>query len=243
MKRNLVTIQSRTNPIIKQVASLQQNKYRKQYGQFLAEGLNVVSALIASGMQPVMLYVTEQYLDAFGSEKNITLVTDLVMQKLSSAQTPSGVMGVFEIPTTSKKLAQSGLVLATISDPGNMGTLIRSAAAFGTKSVVIVGGADVWSPKVIQATAGTIGLVTIHQLNWADLIKQKPNLCALVVHGGKSPEKINLKNYFLVVGSEAHGLSPEQLADCQEKLTLPMTGNTESLNAAVAGSIALYLSQ
>lgn len=237
------TIQSRTNPLVKQVASLQQAKYRAEYGQFVAEGVNVVSTLVAAGMKPVMLYVTEQNRDAFESEKNITLVTDLVMEKLSGATKPSGVVGVFEIPSAQKKLAQSGLVLANISDPGNMGTLIRSAAAFNIKSVVIVEGADVWTPKVVQATAGTIGMVDIHLISWQELKAQNPNLCALVVHGGKLPAQIDLKNYFLVVGSEAHGLSREQLADCQETLTLPMPGKTESLNAAVAGSIALYLRQ
>ena len=233
-------IKSRTNPEIKQIVRLHQAKYRTEYNKFIAEGLNVVSTLIASGMKPIMLYVTQKYINDFITQPT-TLVTDQVMQKLSTAQNPSGIVGVFEIPQSKTTLARNSLVLARIADPGNMGTLIRSAAAFGIKSVVCIEGADPWAPKVIQSSAGTIGIVCIHQISWPELVAQNLKLCALVVKSGKDPQEINLSDYSIVVGSEAHGIAREWLSNCQEKLTLPMPGNTESLNAAVAGSIALYV--
>jgi TrmH family RNA methyltransferase len=124
-----------------------------------------------------------------------------------------------------------------------MGTLIRSAIAMGIKSVVIVEGTDPWSPKVIQASAGTIIQANVFQIGWDQLIKNKKNLklCALVVKGGKKPNQIDFKDILLVVGNEANGIPDNWLSKCEEKMTLPMPGNTESLNAAIAGSIALYL--
>jgi|SRR3972149_7531201 len=238
------TILSRTNPEIKKIASLHQTKYRKQSGLFLAEGLRVITTLIQSGMQPAALYATERLKqDALDLYPESTLVADEVMEKISSARTPSGIVGVFAIPKSRPKVTAPGLVMAQIADPGNMGTLIRSAAAMNIKHIVVVEGVDPWSPKVVQASAGTIGSVHVHQISWQELTAQKHQLCALVVDGGKAPDQLDLKNYVLVIGSEAHGIKPEWLADCQEQLTLPMPGKTESLNAGVAGSIALYLMQ
>ena len=111
------------------------------------------------------------------------------------------------------------------------------------KTVIVIEGVDPWNPKVVQASAGTIGLVTIFQLSWQQLLKNKKThkLCALVISNGKKSEDIDFKNMLLIVGSEAHGIPPAWIDQCEEKLTLPMPGRLESLNAAVAGSIALYL--
>lgn len=113
----------------------------------------------------------------------------------------------------------------------------------GYKNVIIVQGCDPWSPKVIQASAGTIALVSIIQCSWEELIAKKGStkLCALVVKDGYKPEDLDLKKSLLVVGNEAQGLPEAWIGQCEQKMTIPMPGNTESLNAAVAGSIALYL--
>ena len=241
------TITSRTNEEIKLVARLHQAKYREQYKQFIAEGKRVCSTLIEAGYQPHAMYVTEDMLTtarSFVDEQLLVLVSDHVMEKISAATTPSGILGVFPIPQppAPEKLS-SGLVMVQIADPGNMGTLIRSAATMNAQSVVIIEGADPFSPKVIQATAGAIGYTTIFQLTWEQLITYKKDLtlCALVSAGGKNPQDVALKNALLVVGSEAHGIPHAWIEDCDERITLSMPGKTESLNAAVAGSIALYL--
>lgn len=243
------SITSRTNPEIKHLASLQDKKHRTEHGQFIAEGIRACSTLIQHGRTPIGLYVTEQQLPAAGklaSEREIVLVGDHVMEKISAASTPSGIVGLFSIPKppTADQLT-SGLVLARIADPGNTGTLIRTAAALNTKSIVIIEGADPWSPKVVQASAGTIGMLSIFQWGWEQLIAHKGNnqLCALVVSGGKNPRELKGKHTLLVVGSEAHGIPQGWIDACDETVTLPMPGGTESLNAAVAGSIALYLTK
>lgn len=239
-------ITSRQNPEIMAVAALAQAKERALQGKFLAEGLRVCSALIKSSLRLCQLYVTEEALPSVSHLVKSTLITVVskpVIEKISQATTPSGIVGVFYIPARlDPSVVQSGLVLANISDPGNMGTLIRSCVALNIKSVIIVDGADVWSPKVIQATAGMIGKVAIFTMSFEELVRHKGSkkLCALVVSGGKKPSP-TYNNDLLIVGNEAHGISPEWLALCDEKLTIPMPGPAESLNAAVAGSLALYL--
>ncbi len=241
------TITSRSHDVIKQIASLQQKKQRSTYNQFVAEGLRTCTTLIQSGHQPIQLFITEQHVQAaqkLVSDDKITLVPEHVMEKISSATTPSGIVGQFAIPPApSADVLTAGLVLAQVSDPGNMGTLIRTTAALNHKSIVVVEGADPWSPKVVQASAGTIGMVHIFQWSWHELLTNKKahQLIALAVKGGKKPSEFSMANTLLVVGSEAHGISDQWLADCDTQLTLPMPGSTESLNAAVAGSIALYL--
>ncbi len=165
------------------------------------------------------------------------------MEKMSTTKTPSGYLAVFTIPPKPQPTFERGIVLANITDPGNMGTLIRSATAMNVKTVVIVDGVDPWSPKVVQASAGTVGSVALLECSWQELLtyKQDKQLCAFVVKNGKTPQELELNDMLLVIGNEAHGISNDWLNDCEFTCTLPMPGNTESLNAAVAGSIALYL--
>jgi RNA methyltransferase, TrmH family len=241
-------ITSSTNQLIKEIIALQQTKQRKKIRQFIAEGVRTCSTLIHADYQPITAFVLEPLLEQtkkFIDEKKIILVTDTVMKKISTSVTPSGLLVLFSTPST-PPLTQltSGIVLTQINNPGNMGTLIRSAAAMNKKTVVIIEGVDPWHPKVVQASSGTIGLVTIFQYSWQELLKNKKSLqlCALVASQGKKPSTVNLNNALLVIGSEATGIPSDWLAQCDEKVTLTMPGNVESLNAAVAGSIAMYLS-
>lgn len=241
------SITSRTNPLIKHLALLQQKKYRYQYGQFLAEGERTCTTLIQSGLIPLAALVTDRM--ALRVEKIIPanliiIVPDHVMEKISTSETPSGICCQFAIPKAPlPDTLSSGIVLAQITDPGNMGTLIRTAAALNMKSVVVIEGTDPWNPKVVQASAGTIGMVSLFAWSWDELMdhKKEHTLGALVVSGGKNPADVSLDNMLFVIGSEAHGIPAPWIKQCDEQITLPMPGTTESLNAAVAGSIILYL--
>ncbi len=247
MSTPIKTITSRTNEEIKLVAALKDKQAREEQKRFIAEGLRTCSTLAKSGMKLVQMYTTQEHLEEvqeFVKNYFITIVEDHVMQKMSAATTPSGILAVFEIPSQpSFSELTAGLVMANITDPGNMGTLIRSCAALNVKSVVIVDGADIWSPKVVQASAGMIGSVNILTPTWPALLKWKKDfqLYALVVKGGKSPQEIENKNILLVVGNEATGIPKDWLRDCNGFMTIPMPGHAESLNAAVAGSLGLYL--
>jgi len=248
MSYTMKVISSRQNPEIIEVTRLKQKKYRDQRGHFYAEGIRTCSTLVQSGIRPVMLYVTEhghQEYVRYRVQAPVTLVTDMVMQKLSDAQEPSGIVGVFAKPEQPLwESITSAIVLAEISDPGNMGTLIRSCAAFNAQSVIVIGGADVWHPKVVQASAGTHGYVAILSTTWPELMAHKPHdsaLLALVADHGIAIDAYKQSgNALFVVGNEAHGIPEAWVAQCDERIMITMPGNTESLNAAVAGSIALY---
>ncbi|MBA3953980.1 RNA methyltransferase [Candidatus Dependentiae bacterium] len=242
------SITSLNNPEIKHIVRLHIAKARKEHNQTFAEGLRTITTLKEAGIHLDRLYITEEQREhAYTLNAHDTiLVSPEVMAKISAAVTPSGLLAIFT-PPQPRNLAQltSGLVLAQINDPGNMGTLIRTAAACAVRSVIIVEGTDPWSPKVIQSSAGTIGLVKLFMCTWNALVGSKRNLqlCALVVSGGSTPRELTQvahTNLLLVVGNEAQGLPLEWQKQCDLLLSLPMPGGTESLNAAVAGSLALY---
>jgi len=240
-------ITSFDNPLIKKIIALASPKGRSAYGLFIAEGLRTCQTLAKSPLALNNFFVTpETYTQAqeFVSEQKLIIVSEKIMHKIAATKTPSGFLGVFSIPQhKAPGHLAPGLVLYNISDPGNMGTLIRSAVAFDRPQMILVSGADPWSPKVIQASAGTIGYALIIELDWNTLKKhsKRPLLCAMVAHNGKKSEKISSQD-LIVVGGEAHGIPPEVATTCDRHVTLPMPGPAESLNAAVAGSIALYLS-
>jgi TrmH family RNA methyltransferase len=250
------TITSRKHEDVKLVSSLHQANNRRAHGLFIAEGIRVVSSLIGSKIKLKQLYIVQETsqetvitlkkLCAEHGYNNtyLTIISQPVLEKISCTTSPSGILSVFYIPQQ-EPLANltGGIVLADMSSPGNMGTMIRTAAALKTESIVIIDGVDVWSPKVVQATAGTLGLVTIFECTWSELIAAKKDLslCALVVSGGQQPTDFNPQKTLLVVGNEAHGLPETWVDQCDKKITLPMPGNTESLNAALALSIVMYL--
>jgi len=242
-------INSRQNSEIKEISRLKLSKQRNLQRLFLAEGNRTCKTLIESGITLNKLYITQKMLSLAKKlvvEEKITLVSNSVMEKISSSTTPSGLLGLFAIPKTPKTADLGrGIVLSHITNPGNMGTLIRTCAAMGFKTVVVIEGTDPWSPKVIQSSAGEIAKVDIFKWSWQQLLRNKKqlNLIALVVSDGQPPKNINFNNSLLVIGSEAHGIPNEWIKDCNTKLTLPMPGKTESLNASIAGSIAMYLAR
>lgn len=244
---SIKTITSVANPLVKQVVSLHDKKGRAAHGQCIVEGKRAILTCLAGKMKPVLLFVTQRAQAAvseLSSVVEVIEVYDSVMRKISPSSTPSGLLAVFEIPQQPEfSELSAGLVLVQLQDPGNVGTLIRTSAALQRRSIVCVEGVDPWSPKVIQASAGTIGMMSVFEMSWEILLAQKKQLrlCALVVHGGRQPSDIDIHNSLLIVGSEGHGLPEKSVAACEDLMTLPMPGGTESLNAAVAGSIALYL--
>jgi TrmH family RNA methyltransferase len=238
-------ITSRRNQLIQHIASLRDRKNRYAHQLFIAEGERACKTLVQTGVILHHALCTREQAtradEIFAAD--LIVVSDDVMYKISDTKTPSGLLGVFGIPAapTLDKLT-AGLVLAHVTNPGNMGTLMRTAAAIGVSSVVCVEGCDPWSAKVVSASGGTIGMLQLFIISWHTLLQHRQHipLCALVVEGGNTMPSTNVRNSLLVVGNEAHGIPPAWQKDCTEYVTLPMPGGTESLNVAVAGSIALY---
>lgn len=240
-------ITSTQNPEIKEIASLKDHKGREAHKLFLVEGVRSLETFLDAQWYPKRIFVTHDFYEHSDFLQNrqlpVILVSAEVMAKISSSKTPCGIAGVFKIPEESHQSLQPGLVLAGISDPGNMGTLIRTTAAFDLPSIVVIEGCDPWSPKVVQASAGAHALVSIIRLSWHELIAAKENLllCALVAQAEQPAQTADLCDALLVVGNEAHGIPEEWLRQCDALVSLPMPGKTESLNAAVAGALALYI--
>lgn len=240
-------IQSTQNPLVKLITSLQTNKGRQVEGLFVAEGTRTIQTILESSLQPKYLFCLEGKISQAHGLKIAhlaTIVSEQVMAKISTSTTPPGILAVFPIPKPGLPITiNNGTVLAQIADPGNLGTLIRTAIAFGHTNIFLIEGCDPWGPKVIQATSGTITQAKIYPLAWEELVQLKGSkpLCGLVVSGGQKPKDLNLQESLLVIGNEAHGLPQGWINQCEQHLTIPMPGKTESLNAAIAGAIALYL--
>jgi TrmH family RNA methyltransferase len=241
------TLNSTQNEEVKSICKLIHPKERRDKKRFIVEGIRTISTFLEAGHKAVQLYVLEHAREEAKKmidERWITVVNESVMNKISQTTTSSGMLAIFRIPPSPDvKNLTDGIVLASLTDPGNVGTLVRTAAAMNKKSVVVIDGVDIWSPKVVQASAGSLAHVSIFSWTWEQLLQNKGDkkLCALVVSGGEKPTHELLKNSLLIIGSEAHGIPQEWLPQCDERISLPMPGGIESLNAAVAGSIALYL--
>jgi TrmH family RNA methyltransferase len=237
-------ITSLANDLVKHVVQLQLKPYRLANQEFIAQGTRTCQTLLASKKYALKhCLVTQDYedLNSFPQDK-IIQVSDDVMRKINPSTTPSGILCVFIVPKASILPKQGpGLICANMTDPGNVGTLLRTAAAMHIKNVIIVDGVDAYHPKVVQAAAGCHGLLDIHVASWQEIMQAKLPLAALVVEGGTPLPQVAYNKQFLVIGNEAHGLPQAWQDECQEKITIPMPGNTESLNAAIAGSIALYM--
>ncbi len=238
-------LRSTDNPLVKELAKLHDAKHRHEAGTFLVEGRRAIDGCLQGGWTPRIILVREDC-DVPGAWPRMTVgrMGERVAERLSQATTPSGYIAAFPIPPEPElEPAAGGLVLCGLSDPGNVGTLLRCAGAFAIPQVVLVGGCDPLNHKVVQAAAGTLPKLRLHRWNAGttpDRIAGAPR-CALVVRGGDAPEAFTPGPRWLVVGGEADGLTNEWLNACEERLTLPMPGHAESLNAAIAGAIACYL--
>ncbi len=238
-------ISSLDNPLIKRLRRLHEARHRREDGVFLVEGLRAIAGFLTHGWQAQELLVAQDAdLPPTWDERLVTRIAPAIATKLSQASTASGYVASFQIPVPPPlDRSAGGLVLCGISDPGNLGTLIRCAAAFAIRQVVLIGGADPFAHKVVQASAGELASIVLHrseaESGLSALVGGAP-CCALVVRGGSDPSALPRQPRWLVVGSEAHGLDATQLAACTEQMTLPMPGGAESLNAAMAGAIACY---
>lgn len=238
---HLVHLASPDNPLVKRLTALHDPAGRREAGLCLVEGRRAIEGCLAAGWQPVQLLLREG-LSAPDGWPQATTVSERVAAKISAASTPSGYLAAFPIPDHGAiDAALGGLVLVGVSDPGNVGTLIRSAAAFAVADVVLAGGADPYGPKAMQASAGALAAVRVHRIATPAELQGGAPLCALVPRGGMAPRLLPSRARWLVVGGEAEGIPAAWLAACVEQLTLPMPGKAvESLNAAIAGAVAMY---
>jgi TrmH family RNA methyltransferase len=230
-------------------------KERKAAGQFVAEGLQCVrEALVAkSGPTIETLYVTsngrrklEELADL--ASLNVVDVSDEVMKEMSETITPQGILAVCAIPNVSlDSLTLNGsrrfIYLSEVQDPGNAGTILRSADAFAMDAVITSpGSVDMYSPKVVRSTAGSLWHIPVFESVAIDeLLDRGINAFSLGADGAKKLSDYQMSGDTLAVfGNEARGLSTGQNVDSIDVVSIPMPGNAESLNLSAAASIVMY---
>lgn len=212
---------------------------RTKTGRTLLEGPHLIGEAVRAGAEMHRVFVREGETppDVAGSE--VVVVDERVMGRLAGTETPRGPVAVVVIPESMRPRGVTALVAWGLGDPGNLGTLIRSGAAFGLPVVVGPGTVDPWSPKVLRAGAGGHFRIPITSAGSVDELADL-RLLATVVDGGTHPKQLDAGPWAVLIGSEPHGL-PNEVTRMAETVTIPMRGGMESLNAGVAGAILAYV--
>lgn len=226
--------------VLKDIQSLGLKKYRDEAGLFLAEGPKVVEELL----QVVPHLVEHVYaLEAWAAgREGVEIITEAELERLSLLKTAHQVVAVLrQVESREPVATHFTLYLDTIQDPGNFGTIIRIADWFGVKDVVCSKGcADLYNPKVVQATMASIARVNVYydrEENW--LQKQKVPVFAAALNGKSLYAFPKTENGILIIGNESKGIRQAFLAMATDPVTIPRRGEAESLNAAVATGILL----
>lgn len=229
---------------IKLITSLQQKKYRKQQQLFFAEGIKVIQELLNSNFELEHLFVTDTLFPDVSKSK-ISTVTEAELKKISALTTPNNCLALFKIPSE-QPISESGLVIALddIRDPGNLGTILRLCDWFGVKQVVCSAGTvDIYNPKVVQATMGSITRVNVVYTDLEQFIQETKLPVFGTFMDGENIYKSALPNEgVIVMGNEANGISPEIERLTKNRIAIPRFGDlqqTESLNVATAAAIIL----
>ena len=229
---------------IKLIRSLQQKKFRKLNNLFIAEGVKVIQELISANFELENLYVTENIFTDVDANIRV-VISDSELEKITALKSANNCLAIFKIPTNSK-INSAGLQLALddVRDPGNMGTIMRLCDWFGiTDLICSTDTVDIYNPKVVQATMGSIARVNVIYTDLAEYLKNYSDPIFGTFMDGENIYKSKLPNQgIIVMGNEANGISEEIQQLCTHKIAIPRFGNlqvTESLNVATATAIIL----
>ena len=229
---------------IKLITGLQQKKYRNEHQLFLAEGVKVIQELLQSNIVLDHLFETESIFEVVPAAQK-TLVKEVDMKRMSALNTPSSCLAVFHIPAP-KPIDSKGLIVALddIRDPGNLGTIIRLCDWFGvTQLLCSKETVDLYNPKVIQATMGSVSRVQVNYVDLATFISETTLPVFGTFMDGNNIYKESLPSEgILIFGNEANGISPALEQKIKNRIAIPRFGNlqqTESLNVATATAIFL----
>lgn len=241
---------------IKLINQLKHKKYRELNNLFIVEGSINVLDFLQSDIELVEIFSTKNWIENHISKTNKTIINEVTLvelKKITALKTPSEVLALFKIPSTKLHgdITSDNICIAldNISDPGNLGTIIRTADWFGiTQIYCSKNTVDTFNPKVVQATMGSLARVKVVYTNLASLIQNKPKelpVFGALLNGTPLTEIKNQKNGIILIGSEAHGISNELLPLVTEKVTIPLYNNNlnnrpESLNASIATAIICY---
>jgi TrmH family RNA methyltransferase len=232
------------------IASLKLKKNREDHGLFVAEGVKIVNDILHSGIKVKQIFSSRNFqLSIFNYQIEVVRIKESELKKISALSTPNEVLAICEIPeyklefpALQKKLT---LVLDTIQDPGNLGTIIRVADWFGIENIICSPDTvEVYNPKVIQATMGSISRVKVHYRELPGFFKEakikmkSPGIFGAVLQGENIYKQELSKEGFIIMGNESKGISEELLSLVTHRISIPnYGGGAESLNAAIATAV------
>jgi TrmH family RNA methyltransferase len=243
-------ITSTQNERVRQAVLLQRNaRARRKAGLMVLEGVRLIGDALARGLAPQVIFydadVLEETAFPVGASPALAAVTPEVMRYLSATETPPGALAVFPIqPPPIPDPLTSVLVLDALRDPGNLGTILRAAAAAGVDLVLLAPGcADAYNPKVLRAGMGAHVRLPVLEASWTRIaiITAGMHMLLADMQGDASYDAVDWREpWALIIGSEAHGESEQAAQLAQQRVFVPMAAETESLNAAVAAAIMLF---
>jgi len=248
------TVTSRDNPILKSLrALLSDTRRQRASGHAVLEGPHLLAAALDHKVSPDLIVVSEAVrsdaevtaLLARTGQAEMVCVSDPLFRSLSELTTPVGILACIAVPPAPTfEAAEDCLLLDAVQDPGNVGTLLRTAAAAGVRDVLLgVGCAVAWSPRVLRAAQGAhFALAIREQVDLADFLKRYPgNSVATVAREGSSLYALDLgAPVAWLVGNEGAGLSPALVDLATQRATIPLAPDCESLNVAAAAAICLF---
>ena len=246
-------ISSKDNKIFRLCEQLSHKKYRDKLGLYLIEGENLLEEAVKNGAGIKTVLMCRDYRGSlFGTEDKSFCLSDKLFEQLAQTETTQGIMAIVEKPELSpdRFLDRGGgnfIVLDRLQDPGNIGTILRTADAAGYElAIVMKGTADVFSPKAVRAATGSLFRMPVVFMDSVDELMEftraaGKKLVATCFDTDRYYYDENLKeNIALIIGNEGSGISRE-LIECSDlKIKIPMHGNIESLNASVAAGILMY---
>jgi TrmH family RNA methyltransferase len=243
-------ITSQQNPRVKLIRALQEKaRTRRKEGKIVLEGARLVRDALAQGHAPEFIFYTPDAESALPAGRfEAEPVSPEIMRHVSDTQQPQGIIGVFAMPEIAlPQPAQRVLILDVIRDPGNLGTILRAAAASGTQAVLLSPDCvDAYNPKVLRAGMGAHFRIPLAVLDWPEIAAYCTGLPVYLADsvGDLRYDQVDWRaDWGLIIGGEAHGAGEQAANLAQARIYIPMHTQTESLNAAMAASVILFEAQ
>lgn len=251
-------ITSKDNDTIKFLKKLKDKKYRDQENAYIIEGAKLIKEAIQENIKIKMVILCDgcSAENAIDSDLKYEIakyecicVSEKIFLGLTNVVNPQGILAVVEKNNNTNEIDYNDdlfLILDDLQDPGNMGTILRTADSINLKQIIVSkGSADVYNPKVVRSTMGAIFRIKVIESDdlsktIKEMKKHKIKVAATSLQTEKSIYDINYEKTAIVIGNEANGVSDKVLETVDEKIKIPMAGKTESLNASVATAIVLY---
>lgn len=223
------------------IKNLKDKKYKRDNNLFLVEGNKFCKDLLNSDVEIVYTITKDKNLLGF---PNIEVVSEKMFNSLCSTKSSQDIICVCKIKNYGIEANRNSLILDNLQDPGNVGTLVRSAMAFGFEDIYLVGGADPYSEKVIRSSAGTILKARLHICSFEEIKQNLSKIAKIILVADMDGENVNKiclpkSNIAVIIGNEGQGVSNEFISIANKKIAIPMSKKVESLNAGVAGSIIM----